>query len=197
MSIVMTTGDVNSFFGEAVGSALSSNRVEASSGAKEYLVGVLVDFAQRSEVASSLNRPVAFQLDEALSAPPAERFERLKGVGDNSLYVSGFFHEHLNARGVDSAYVARLGSTAYGVAAGMLGGGDGGVGDLFQELASRFGGFTRALREVADAFFADSARDAASLVKVYERWCRTGSKPLGRALAAQGLLPVRPAGGVH
>ncbi|HEU4410152.1 MAG TPA: hypothetical protein VFS43_33160 [Polyangiaceae bacterium] len=197
MSIVMTAGDVNSFFGEAVGSALSTNRVDASAGAKEYLVGVLVDYAQCGEVASMLKRPVALLLDEALSAPPAERFERLKGVGDNSLYVSGFFHEHLSARGVDSAYVARLGSTAYGVAAGMIGGGDGSAGDIFQELASKFGAFTRVLREVADAIFAQSARDAASLVKVYERWQRTGSERLGRALVAQGLLPVRPAGGVH
>lgn len=196
MSIVMT-GDVNSFFGDALGSALSSNRVEASSGAKEYLIGVLVDFAQCGETASTLKRPVALLLDEALSAPPAERFERLKGVGDNSLYVSGFFHEHLSARGVDSSYVARLGSTAYGVAAGLIGGGDGGAGDLFSELAARFEGFVRAMREVADTLFAGSARDASSLVKVYERWRRTGSEPLGRALVAQGLLPVRPAGGVH
>src|SRR4028118_559326 len=101
MSIVMT-GDVNTFFGDALGTALSTNRVEASSGAKEYLVGVLVDFARCGEVASTLKRPVALMLDEALSAPPAERFERLKGVGDNSLYVSGFFPEHLDARGVDS-----------------------------------------------------------------------------------------------
>ncbi len=195
MSIVVTTGDVNSFFGEAVGSALSANRVEASSGAKEYLVGVLVDFAQCGEVATSLKRPVALLLNEALSAPPAERFERLKGVGDNSLYVSGFFHEHLNARGVDSAYVARLGATAYNAAAGMLG--DGGAGDLFQELAARFGGFVRVVREVADAIFAESARDDSSLVKVYERWRRTGSQQLERALAAKGMVPMRPAGGVH
>jgi hypothetical protein len=197
MSIVMTTGDVDSFFGEAVGSALSSHRVEASAGAKEYLVGVLADFARCGDAATMLKRPVALLLNEALSAPPAERFERLKGVGDNSLYVSGFFHEHLSARGVDSVYVARLGSTAYGAAAGMLGGGESQAGDIFQELAAKFGGFARVLREVADAIFAESARDAASLVKVYERWRRTGSERLGRALVAQGMLPVRPAGGVH
>jgi hypothetical protein len=195
MSILMTT-DVSGFFGEAVDTALATRRVEATSGAKEYLVGVLVDFAHVEEQ-RKLDKPVAFLLNEALAAPPAEKLEKLKDVGDGSLYVSGFFHEHLAARGVDKAYIARLGSTAYGAAADLLGKGDPGGIHLFAEMATKFERFAEVLREVADAIFAGSAKDSTALLKVYERWLKTGSNRLGQELAARGMMPMRPAGGMQ
>jgi hypothetical protein len=35
------------------------------------------------------------------------------------------------------------------------------------------------------------------MVKLYERWLRTGSLPLAGALAARGILPTRSDGTVH
>lgn len=186
-SILMTT-DVDSFFGEAVNAALTTRAIEASSGARQYLVAVLADFALKEP--RTFDRPVTFLLDEALLAKPEERLERLKSVGDGTLYVSGFFPEHLDARGVDPSYLARIGSTAYGAASTMLAhSGDG--TDLFGELARGFERFVRVLRDVADGLFAHRTKNASSVVQLYERWLKTGSDSLGRALAEQGLIPVR------
>jgi hypothetical protein len=35
------------------------------------------------------------------------------------------------------------------------------------------------------------------VLKLYERWLKTGSEDLGSELMQRGLLPVRGAGGVH
>lgn len=189
-SILMTT-DVDSFFGEAVDAALSARAVDASKGARQYLVAVLADFALKEPRA--LEKPVTFLLDEALSSRPEERLEKLKSVGDGTLYVSGFFPEHLDARGVDPSYLVRIGSTAYGAASNLLAQGRDGT-DLFGELARGFERFVRVLRDVADGLFAHRTKDATSVVQLYERWLKTGNDALGRALAEQGLFPVKGPG---
>jgi hypothetical protein len=193
MTTILMTTDVDSFFGDAVESAIASRGVSASDSARQYLVAVLADFALKEP--RSFEKPVTFLLDEALSSPPEERLERLKTVGDGTLYVTGFFPEHLDARGVDPSYLARVGATAYGAASNLLAQGGDGL-DLFGELSRRFGEFVKVLRDVADGLFAHQTQNAESVVKLYERWLKTGSASLGQALAAQGLVPMKPSGGL-
>jgi hypothetical protein len=196
MTTILMTTDVDSFFGEAVDAALSRTSTQATSaspGARQYLVAVLADFALKEP--RTFEKPVTFLLDEALAARPEERLEKLKSVGDGTLYVSGFFPEHFEAKGVDAAYMARVGSTAYGAASSLLAQGRDG-NDLFGELARGFDRFVRVLRDVADGLFAHRAKDAhdaTSVVQLYERWLKTGSGSLERALAEQGLFPAKGA----
>ena len=197
MSILMSS-DVTGFFDEAVGSAFAARKVEASRGAQAYLVGLLVDFAVRGPATNTLQRPVTFLLHEALQAPAPERFEKLKGLGDSSLYVSGLFQDHLEARGVDVSYVSSVGATAYNSAAGLLQKGDGPRGlNLFGELATKFGSLVEALHEVADAIFAAGSNNPESLLKLYDRWRKTGSETLTREMAARGFVPMKPCGGLQ
>ena len=193
MTTILMTTDVDSFFGDAVGDALEARSVPASSGARHYLVALLADFALRESKA--FEKPVTLLLDEALSSRPEERFSKLKTVGDGTLYVSGFFPEHLDARGVDASYLARVGATAYGAAANLLAQGRDGA-DLFGELSRGFERFVQVLRDVADGLFAQRVRDASAVLELYERWLKTGSDSLGRALVAQGVTPRKPSGGV-
>jgi hypothetical protein len=65
------------------------------------------------------------------------------------------------------------------------------------ELAERFDAFVELLGAVADRLVARGATSNGGLVKLYERWLRTGSTALGEALAAQGVVPVRAFAGVH
>lgn len=195
MSILMTS-DVTGFFGEVVGEALATKRVEASEGARQYLVGVLVGFAAKGE-RGALDRPMTLLLDEALHAPAAERFDKLKQLGDGSLYVSGLFQDHLEARGVDVGYVQSVGATAYGAAGSLLTKGEGKHLDLFGELAAKFTRFVDALHEVADAIFAGSAREPVGVLRVYERWQKTGSEVLRRELVQHGVFPMKPTGGLQ
>lgn len=194
MSILMTS-DVTGFFRETVGEAFAARHAELSSGVREYLVGILVDFSTRGGASSALDRPVTLLLNEALQAPAGERFERLKGLGDSSLYVSGLFQDHLEARGVDVGYVSSVGATAYGSAATLLTRGDG--TGLFGELAASFRLLVAVLHEVADRIFAAGTAGPGGVLKLYDRWRKTGSERLGRELIALGLVPVRGAGGLQ
>jgi hypothetical protein len=68
---------------------------------------------------------------------------------------------------------------------------------VFRELAQNFAMFVALVSHVADALFANSARDDRALLKLYERWLRNGSAPLASALASRGVLPVRRDGTLH
>jgi len=140
-------------------------------------------------------------LEEALHAAGRERFERLRCLGDGVLYTTGFFADHLSTRGVELRYVSTLGARAYDGAAVMLqrGAHDGsGAPDIFRELADNFATFVAVVARVADVLQANSAHNSdRHMVRLYERWLRTGSAPLAVALAGRGLTPQRGHGGIH
>src|SRR5262245_62673777 len=86
-----------------------------------YLVALLTDFAHPDPGrGDTFERPLAFLLHEALHTTGAERFQRLRALGDGVLYLTGFFGDHIEICGVDMAYVTNVGATAYRGAATML-----------------------------------------------------------------------------
>jgi hypothetical protein len=196
--MIVASGSITEFFREAIEDALQSKRVSATGTITNYLVALLADFALPSDN-SQLSKPLAFQLDEALNAPdPAERFEKLRTLGDNILYSCGFFADHYEARGVDQRYLYGIGTRAYGTAAGMLRGGEGdGSVAIFPELAARFGQYVDVVHDVADATATMGVHSSERLLKVYERWQRTGSERLAKELSSQGLVPARKVSGLQ
>jgi hypothetical protein len=158
-------------------------------------------------------------LDEALQTPPPERFEKLKTLGDGTLYLSGFFGDHFEARGVNDGLVKSIGGLAYRMAAAMLRGPTGAEGvrvipsgakgvrgipsgakgvrviDVYGELASRFDVFVGVLAEIAEST-SFSAKTSTGALRLYEKWLRTGSERVARLLAAQGLVPAGGTKGV-
>src|SRR5438105_3236778 len=108
------------FFEEAVAGSLQACRVDASAPATGYLISLLQDFTRPDQAkGEALQRPVTLLLDEALHNPkPAERFEKLRAIGDGVLYTAGFFGDHLERRGVDQKFVCTLGARAYGSVSG-------------------------------------------------------------------------------
>jgi hypothetical protein len=191
---ILATGPLDGFFTEVVGDAMKARGVEATGGATSYLIGMLADFARldgRTE--ETMERPLAFLLDEALhAAQPAERFEKLRSLGDGVLYSCGFFADHFEARGVEQSYLVGIGTTAYGAASSMLRAPTKEDAlDVFAELAAKFGDFASVLADVADSTIAKGASSSKSLLKLYERWLKTGSDRLARTLGEQGLVPTR------
>jgi len=189
---------VSGFFNEVVEDALKARRVEATEGATRYLVELLADYAHPDKGAGdALDRPLTLLLDEALRAPdPGERFQRLRTIGDGVLYGCGFFGDHFEARGVDPKYLYALGTRAYGTAASMLHRGPEDGPDLFGELSEKFGAFVEVVAEVADATIAMGTESSRGLIRVYERWLKTGSERLASALTSRGVMPTRGTRGV-
>jgi hypothetical protein len=209
MSIALTNS-VGSFFHEAVGEAVRTRQVEATDQAMSYLVALLSDFAHpNAERDDAFDRPLAFLLDEALRTTGAQRFQRLRTLGDGVLYITGFFGDHIENRGVDVGYVTSVGATAYRGVASMLRRPPADAVDaagakrqdaddnVFAELSQNFDRFVEVLTTVADATLAQQARGERGVVMLYERWLKSGSTTLAKELGARGLVPHRGSGGVH
>jgi hypothetical protein len=211
---IVAAGSVAEFFLEVVGDAIKARKVEATDGAQSYLVSLLADYAHPDERAEEpLARPLSFLLDEALHTVEAgPRFDKLRALGDGVLYACGFFGEHFEARGVDAGYVMGIGTTAYGAASSMLKvdgasarraarsapGEEPKTLDIFGELATKFGDFVEVITDVADVTGAQNAASSQQMLKLYERWLKTGNDRLAQALGAHGLVPTRrgPGNGV-
>lgn len=193
---ILATGSLDGFFQDALEDVMKIRRVDASVGAQTYLVGVLSEFARPDAAReATLERPLAFLLDEALQTPDlAARFDKLRALGDGVLYSSGFFLDHFERRGVDQSYLVGIGARAYGSAGGLLvrGSEPGPRGvDIFDELARNFRDFVGVVAEVANLTLAKSVDGSKALLKLYERWLKTRSETLAGALSAHGFLTPR------
>lgn len=190
---------LETFFHDVVDDAMRKKHVAATQAAEYYLVSLLTDYARPDPRCNeTLERPLTLLLDEALHAPGQERFEKLRVLGDGVLYVSGFFAPHLETRGVEVRYVTALGARAYDGAGKLLRGSAGeGAPDLFFELAENFELFADLLSAVAEKLSLSATPSSTRVLKLYERWLKTGSDALSSELIERGVLPVRGAGGLH
>lgn len=170
------------FFHEAVTAAARNQGLRPSEHTEFYLVNLLAGFA-RTPVD---HEPLALQMAEATFASSEERAQKLREVGDRSLYVSGFFSDSLNRRLVDVEYYIRMGGNAYGQLA-LMPVSRAPRGDVFRELARDFSRFVDVLSEVSE--WSALASDH-GMLQLYERWRRTGADWMERRLRAMGMLPV-------
>jgi hypothetical protein len=189
------------YFEEVIADAMRVRHIEATEAASRYLVGILCDYAHPDEEAGSpFTKPLTFLLRDALDAIGAERFRKLRALGDGILYALGFFGGHIELRGVDRKYVVGVGSAAYSHASAMLRMStpqESPGTDVLGELTQKFDRFAEVLADVAEGTLACGARDQRSLVKLYERWLRTGSSRLAEELGSHGIIPVRGKGGLN
>lgn len=188
--------DIRQFFRAAVDTARADAGIEATDVAQSYLAHLLVDFS-RPDTAyeETLERPLTLLLLEARAASGAERFERLRVLGDGVLFLSGFFPEHFESRGVEPNYLTALGSSAYADAAEVLARGGTDL-DVFRELARKFKAFVKLLTAVSEVLSCEASSDARTVL-LYERWLKTGSRRAEKALSARGVLPQRGSRTLH
>jgi hypothetical protein len=196
------SGDVQGYFSGLVVEAAEERRVDANPAVTSYLAALLADYAHPGSLTKdALDRPFTLLLAEALDSAGSERFERLRALGDGVLYVRGLFSEHLETRGVELRYVSSVGARAYDGAASMLrrhsSGEASSAPDVFGELAERCDAFVALVSGVADRIAAQSGGTTdGSVLKLYERWLRTGSSEIAAALGQRGLVPLRSRAGL-
>ncbi len=182
------------FFNERVTSALANQRVDATDDARFYLVSLLNDRLDAHHARTGHDKdledtPLALVLARALQATLSEQVALLKALGDRALYVSGFFSDSLARKVVDVDYYVSMGEMAYGRLAGVMKGGrrPSTYGELYDELASRFPAFVEVLNEVSEGL---SLTSNSGLLRLYERWLRTGSRRVADQLSKEGIVPT-------
>lgn len=185
------------FFRGVVTDALEDRGIATSCASESYLVALLSDHAGKQAGLGELSEPFGLRLAHAMDATGGERFEKLRTLGDDVLFLSGFFSEHLERRGVPLDYIAGLGQVAYGGVASMLRGHSDAGPPVFDELSHRFTAFVSVFQHIADTMSAYSARGDSDVLELYERWSRTGSSVLADALLKLGVLPTKGRAGMN
>lgn len=186
------------FFKEHVEAACERQKVFPQPLTSYYVVRLLADFTHfgQSTNAEAMvsNEALGVRFTRALQSAGTHQRAGLKQVGDLSLFISGFFSDSLRRTLVDLDYYVSLGGSAYG----SLGATDDVLSPIFAELSDKFVSFVDVLSEVSARTSLTSDSD---LLRLYEKWLRTGSRRNGELLAEQGIVPnesiVRAAKVIH
>jgi len=175
------------YFKELVEGALVRRRVDACDLTEYYLVNLLCQYV-RFDSRESVEAPLALQLARALDRGGAEQRARLRNLGDFSLFMSGFFSESLRRRVVDVDYYKSMGEYAYG---SLSRADDDAFAEVFGELSRKFVGFMDVLSDISERTTLSTSTD---VLRLYEKWLRTGSERDGQRLVEQGILPNQSIG---
>ena len=174
------------YFKELVESALSRQQLRASDLTSYYLVDLLCRFVQpdrRIPFNDDSAQPLALRLARALETGGMEQRARLRNLGDFSLFTSGYFSDSLRRRVVDVDYYVSMGEYAYGSLSRRD---TDALGEVFGELARKFVIYMDVLADVSERTGTIRQPD---VLRLYERWLRTGSPRDGQRLVEHGLVP--------
>lgn len=183
---MLETAQLAATFERFLRGAMRSEHVPSSEATERYLVQLLLDFVRPAR-RDLLDPPLGATLVEALCLPRGQRSERLRQVGDTTLFLAGLFLERLERTLVGPNYYVALGRTAYAHLARDCT--DRALRTSFAELAERFADFTHVLSVLAERHLFDRDRD---VVRLYRRWLITRSVRDAAALVRRGVIPWTP-----
>lgn len=191
----MLVANMREYFRETLQKSLKESKTSLSETAQVYVVNLLTEFARSDHAFAGTDRgegPVFVELlARAQESEPQEALRIYKHMGDSSLYLSGFFGESVENKGVGVDYYVSMGGTAYDAVARMMRPTAATSSALFAELADRFPSLVELL--TAMSLHGEKSRklDDADVLVLVDRYRRTGSKEILQALKAQGVV-LRP-----
>jgi hypothetical protein len=190
-SKLIVSHDLKEFFRAEVMTARDELRVKMNEQTEYYLVNLLCDFSRGEQGSTPQDEPLAFMYKKAAESTAAEQMQRFKHLGDVALYMAGFFTDSIERSLVDVDYYICMGGTAYHSLAGLVGAQRHGTqfAQLYGQLAGDFTVLVDVLNQVAERATANNHRDI-DLLKLYDRYARTGSRRLRRLLLDRGFLPT-------
>lgn len=178
------------YFKELVAESLVRQHLQAGDLTEYYLVNLLCQYVRLDFRVDGLEhtQPLAVRLARALESAGSEQRARLRSLGDFSLFMSGFFSDSFRRQLVDVDYYKSMGEYAYGSLSRSE---DETFADVFGELARKFVGFMDVLADISERTTVASGVD---VLRLYEKWLRTGSPRDGQRLVERGILPNQSIG---
>jgi hypothetical protein len=183
--MLVAAGSMREFFRENLTEALKKTSTKLTDTAQVYLVNLLVDFMRAENVYAGVDpgeRPVLVDLyQRAQEAEPQEAVRIFKHMGDQSLYLTGFFTEAVNS----VEYYVSMGGSAYASVAGLTRPSTSSA--LFTELSDRFPQLVDLLNAMSLSAPSDGP-SSTKLLGLVDRFARTGDKKVLDALKSQGIV---------
>lgn len=178
------------YFKELVESAMVRQHVQAADLTEYYLVNLLCQYVRLDHRFDHGDhaQPLALRLARAFETGGFEKRMRLRSIGDFSLFMSGFFSDSFNRSAVDVDYYKSMGEYAYG---SLSRSDDEAFAEVFGELSRKFVGFMDVLADISERTNLGSTVD---VLRLYEKWLRTGSARDGQRLVERGILPNQSVG---
>jgi hypothetical protein len=156
---------------------MQRQRVETSEWTVYYLVNLLASQVWAGGTGKRIQgEPLGVRWVKAMQAADGSNQHDLRQIGDQALFVVGFFGDSLQRRFVDVSYYVAIGGHAYRRLAQM-------ECDAFSDV---FG-------ELSDISDRTMPATNQHVLRIYERWLQTGSRRDLARLAERGLsaLPAR------
>ena len=170
------------YFKELVDAAIAHQGMAADQLTAFYVVQMLAAFVKRPSDGDP-HEALALRLARALDSGPTEQRACLRSIGDTSLFLSGFFSDSFKRRLVDVDYYVNIGGYAYEALSRRE---TDALCPVFAELAEKFVRFVDVISEVSERSACGSNSD---LLRLYERWLKTGSVRSGQLLVDLGVVP--------
>ena len=172
------------YFKEMVDGALAHQGLATQELTAFYVVQLLTSFLQRPVPGEHVDEaPLGLRLAQAFESGGAQQRASLRQIGDVALFVSGFFSDSLTRKLVDVDYYVSIGGCAYNALSSVE---TDQFSTVFAELGEKFVGFVDVLSEVSER---TSCSSNADLLRLYEKWVKTGSRRSGQLLVERGVVP--------
>jgi hypothetical protein len=169
------------YFKELVEASMARQHLHAADLTEYYLVNLLCQYIRPDRV--DHGDPLALRLARALESGGSEQRARLRSVGDFSLFMSGFFADSFARLAVDVDYYKSMGEYAYG---SLSKSDEDAFAEVFGELSRNFVGFMDVLADISERTTLASTTE---VLRLYEKWLRTGSVRDGQRLIDRGIVP--------
>ncbi len=172
------------YFGEAVDAGFAKKQIKTGRAVREYLIGLLEHYLDARNLFSQPDTLAETYLI-ASNSQPTEKVELLKKLGDKSLYISGFFGDSLERKLVDIDYYAGMGGAAYATLADCVREDE--AAQVFRIFSQRFVDFVDVLTYISHQ---SSVHTDQGLLRLYDRYMRTGSELAKEKLIERGVLTL-------
>jgi hypothetical protein len=181
------------FFSEMVEKGFAKRKIQTHPQVQSYLVQILEHYLDArnlyddevDEFGHRKHGTLAEMFLLANQSPPSEKFGLLKKLGDKALYISGFFGDSLARKVVDIDYYADMGGAAYSSLADTAQ--EDTVAAIYRTFSKRFLDFVEVLTYISQESMVQNDQN---LLRLYDRYLRTGSPMAQERLVEMGVLTV-------
>ena len=181
------------YFAELVRKGIENRKLKTAPQVETYLIGLLQHYLDARNLFQSTNSESGRKTPETLAemyllaqnSEAAVKAELLKRTGDRALYISGFFGDSLQRKLADVDYYVEMGGQAYRSLAHCTR--EDTMAKVYETISFQFIDLVDVLTHISQNSMIQSNQ---GLLRLYERYVRTGSELAREKLVEMGVLTL-------